>query len=84
MKAAERNALPSSKFALPAERKFPVNDRSHAGNAKARASQAEKAGRISKSTEEKIDAAANRVLYHGHKPNGEKHTSDGKGHFSRH
>lgn len=37
-------------------------DKSHAGNAKARASQAVNAGRMSKSTEAKIDAKANRVL----------------------
>ena len=37
-------------------------DKSHAANAKARASQAAKAGRISKGTEEKIDAKANRKL----------------------
>lgn len=35
--AASRNALPTSDFALPEERKFPVNDRSHGVNALARA-----------------------------------------------
>jgi hypothetical protein len=37
--SAERNALPSSEFAEPAERKYPINDPSHARNALARASQ---------------------------------------------
>jgi len=37
-------------------------DRSHAANAKARASQAVKAGRMSAPTEKKIDARANREL----------------------
>jgi hypothetical protein len=37
-------------------------DKSHAGNAKARASQAVNAGRMARSTEAKIDAKANRVL----------------------
>lgn len=60
--AKQRNALPTSQFALPAERKFPVQDRAHAANAKARAAQAVKTGRMSKSTEAKIDAKANRVL----------------------
>ena len=57
-----RNALPPSAFAMPGQRKFPINDRAHAANAKARASQAVNAGRMSKSTEAKIDAKANRKL----------------------
>lgn len=64
--AKERNALPKSEFGMPGERKYPMPDKSHAGNAKARASQAEHAGRISKATEEKIDAKANAILGHGH------------------
>lgn len=56
-----RNALPDKDFAGPG-RSFPVPDKSHAGNAKARASQAVKAGRMSESTKEKIDAKANKVL----------------------
>ncbi len=36
--AKRRNSLPSSDFAVPSERKFPDQDRSHAANAKARAS----------------------------------------------
>lgn len=59
--AARRKALPSSDFAGP-DRSYPVNDRSHAANAKARASQAVNAGRMSKSEESKIDAKADRVL----------------------
>ncbi len=58
--AATRKALPASKFAGP-DRSYPVPDASHAANAKARASQAVKAGRMSKSTESKIDAKANAV-----------------------
>jgi len=57
-----RKALPKSSFGELGARKFPMPDRSHAANAKARASQAVKAGRMSKSTEEKIDAKANRKL----------------------
>lgn len=59
--ARARKALPKSAFAGP-DRSFPVSDRSHAANAKARASQAVKAGRMSKAQEAKIDARANRVL----------------------
>lgn len=62
MTGKERNALDRSQFALPGERKFPVNDANHARNALARASEMEHKGVISKSTEEKIDARANRVL----------------------
>ena len=58
----QRNALPASEFAEPAQRKFPVNDKSHARNAKARASQQEAKGNLSPSAKAKIDAKANRVL----------------------
>jgi len=34
----KRKALPKSVFAVPAERKFPINDLSHARNALSRAS----------------------------------------------
>lgn len=60
--AQARKAIPTGKFALPASRKFPIEDASHAGNAKARAAQQANAGNISESTKKKIDAAANRVL----------------------
>lgn len=57
-----RNKLPLTSFGLPGSRKFPMPDKAHAANAKARASQAVNAGRMSKSTEAKIDAKANRKL----------------------
>lgn len=57
----KRNALPKSEFAGP-DRSYPVNDRSHAANAKARASQMVKAGKLSESSEKKIDAKANKIL----------------------
>jgi hypothetical protein len=60
--AKSRNKLPKSEFALPKERKYPVNDKAHAKNAKARASEMEHKGKISKSTEKKIDSKANKVL----------------------
>lgn len=58
----QRKALPKSAFAGP-NRSYPVPDKSHAANAKARASQAVKAGRMSKSQEKKIDAKANTILH---------------------
>jgi hypothetical protein len=68
--ANERKAIPSGEFGMPKERKYPMPDKSHAANAKSRASQQEKAGRISKSTEEKIDRKADRVLHHNVKNSG--------------
>ncbi len=62
-----RNAIPSSNFGLPDERKYPMPDRSHAANAKARASQQLKRGNLSSSEKARIDAKANRVLKM-HKP----------------
>jgi hypothetical protein len=59
-----RKALPKKDFAGP-DRSYPVNDRSHAANAKARASQMEKAGKLSPSAKSKIDAKANKVLKKG-------------------
>lgn len=58
----KRDSLKKSSFGLPGSRKYPMPDRSHAGNAKARAEQQFKKGRISASTKSKIDAKANRVL----------------------
>jgi len=60
--AAKRKALPKSDFGLPDKKAYPMPDKSHAANAKARASQAVNAGRMSKSTEAKIDAKANKKL----------------------
>lgn len=57
-----RKSLPASKFGEPGKRAYPMPDRSHAANAKARASEMEHKGRISKSTEERIDRKADRVL----------------------
>ena len=62
LNAAARKSLPKAAFGLPASRKYPMPDASHAANAKARASQAVNAGRMSKSTEAKIDAKANKKL----------------------
>ncbi len=60
-----RKSLPKSDFALPGSRKYPVNDKAHAANAKARAQQQYDKGAISKSTLAKVDAKANKVLGDG-------------------
>ena len=64
---AARKKLKKSQFALPGEKKYPVNDKAHARNSKARASEMEHKGKISKATEEKIDAKANKKLGKGKK-----------------
>lgn len=60
--AHARDALQKSVFGLPGSRKYPMPDRSHAANAKARASQQEAKGNLSASQKAKIDAKANRML----------------------
>ncbi len=57
-----RNALSDRAFGLPGSRKYPVPDRAHAANAKARATQMVKKGKLSPASKAKIDAKANRVL----------------------
>ncbi|QOF94213.1 hypothetical protein IFJ82_09635 [Novacetimonas hansenii] len=57
-----RNALPKSAFGLPGSRRFPMPDRAHAINAKARAAQQVKAGNLSKSSQAKINAKANSII----------------------
>jgi hypothetical protein len=60
--AQHRNKLPAKDFAEPEKRAYPIEDKAHARNAKARASQAVKAGRMSKAEETKIDRKADAVL----------------------
>ncbi len=60
--AKKRKKIPKSEFGLPGEKKYPMPDRSHAANAKARATQMVNKGKLSKSSEEKIDAKANKIL----------------------
>jgi hypothetical protein len=62
LNAAKRKKIPTSKFGLPGERKYPMPDRSHAANAKARATQMVKRGKLSSSSKAKIDAKADRIL----------------------
>lgn len=63
--AEERNKLSKSTFGLPGERKYPMPDRGHAANAKARATQMEKRGKLSPGAKAQIFAKANRILGHG-------------------
>ena len=62
LSTAQRKAMPKSEFGLPGNKAYPMPDANHARNAKSRASQAVNAGRMSPSTEAKIDSKANKVL----------------------
>jgi len=59
---AKRKKIPKSKFGLPAQKKYPMPDKSHAVNAKARATQMVKKGKLSASAKAKIDAKANKII----------------------
>ena len=61
---SKRSKLLKSDFGMPGEKKYPMQDKSHAANAKARATQMVKKGKLSKSAERKIDVKANKVLGH--------------------
>ena len=58
----KRKGLASSTFGLPGSRKYPMPDKAHAANAKARATQQVKRGNLSSSQKATIDAKANRIL----------------------
>lgn len=60
----KRDKLAKSKFGLPGERKYPMPDKTHAINAKARATQMVKKGKLSESAKKKIDVKANKVIGH--------------------
>ena len=60
--AARRRRLRKSTFGLPGRRAYPMPDRSHAANAKARATQMYRKGKLSKSAKNRIHAKANRIL----------------------
>ena len=58
----KRDKLADSKFGLPEEHKYPMPDKSHARNAKARASQQKKKGNLTAAEKAKIDRKADRIL----------------------
>lgn len=64
---SERNDLPAGQFAGP-DRSYPIPDRSHAVDAKARASQAVNAGRMSPGQEASIDRKADAKIGGGSGP----------------
>ena len=62
--SSARGKLPASKFAGP-NKSYPIENKAHAANAKARATQAVNASRMSPAEKAKIDAKANKVLGKG-------------------
>ena len=58
----KRDKIPDSKFGLPEEHKYPMPDKAHARNARARASQQEKKGNLTSGEKAKIDRKADRIL----------------------
>ena len=63
--AKKRAGLRGSAFGLPGSRKYPMPDRSHAANAKARATQQFNKGNLSGSARAQINAKANALLGKG-------------------
>ena len=61
LSSGQRKAMPKAEFAGPGK-SYPVNDANHARNALARASQMEKAGKLSPSAASKIRAKAHKKL----------------------
>lgn len=57
-----RKRLKRSQFGLPGKRKYPMPDKKHAANAKGRAKQQVKKGKLSRAAYDKIVAKANRIL----------------------
>lgn len=62
LRAKQRKKLKSSTFGLPSKRKYPMPDKAHAANAKARATQMVKKGKLSPAAAARIRAKANRIL----------------------
>jgi hypothetical protein len=58
----KRDSLKESQFGLPDEKKYPMPDKAHARNAKARASQQKKKGNLTATEKAKIDRKADRIL----------------------
>ena len=62
LSSGERKSLPKSEFGEPGKRAYPMPDKSHARNAKARASEMEHKGKLSSGEKARIDAKADKKL----------------------
>jgi hypothetical protein len=58
----DRKSEPKEEFGLPGERKYPLPDRRHAANAKARAEQQFEKGNLTATQKKSIDAKADKKL----------------------
>jgi hypothetical protein len=57
-----REKMPAKEFGEPEKRAYPMPDKAHAANAKARAAQMVKKGKLSEAEKKKIDAKATKQL----------------------
>ncbi|MCZ0973152.1 hypothetical protein O1L55_20660 [Streptomyces albulus] len=62
LNAKARKKLPKSDFGQPSKKAYPMQDKAHAANAKARASQEVNKGKLTETAEKQIDAKANKIL----------------------
>ncbi len=72
LSAKQRAKLPAKEFGLPEKARteeqkkdsgnYPMPDKAHARNAKARAAQQQKAGKLTKKEQERIERKADKVL----------------------
>jgi hypothetical protein len=62
LSAKARDKMPASKFGEPKDRKYPMPDKSHAVDAKSRASEMAHKGKLSGAAEKAIDKKADRVI----------------------
>jgi hypothetical protein len=69
--AKQRKRVPKADFGIPGKDEYPMEDRKHTGDAKARAKDALDAGHISQATYDHIVAMANKKL--GETPKGAGH-----------
>lgn len=58
----QKDKMKEKTFGLPGERKYPMPDKSHARNAKARASEEYNKGNLSEEEKAKIDRKADKIL----------------------
>lgn len=63
--STDRDKLAKSEFGMPGERKYPMPDKEHAGQAKARATQQAEKGNLSAAELKKIRAKADAILTRG-------------------
>jgi hypothetical protein len=65
LSSEERNNLSDKTFGLPETRSYPMPDKAHAANAKARAAQEYEKGHLTAAEKARIDAKANSILGEG-------------------